>query len=132
MQPRNLSVPLSNAVCDHLVPVLHIDLARYDRRTASVPIIEDFQQVAALIGGDVGKPPIVQDEQFDTRDCLEQPGVAAVPTCQGESVEQPRQAVVEHGAIIAAGLMTECAGEPALAEPGWTSVIMPGVRRSKR
>ena len=45
---------------DHLVPMLHIDLAGYDRAAASVPILEDLQKVAALIGRRVGEPPVVR------------------------------------------------------------------------
>ena len=39
---------------DHLVPMLHIDLAGYDRAPASVPIVEDLEKVAALIGRHIG------------------------------------------------------------------------------
>ena len=45
-----------------------------------------------------------------------------------ERIEQPWQAVVEDGAIVAAGLMAECAGQPTFAEPGLADddqVLMP-------
>jgi hypothetical protein len=41
--------------------------------------------------------------------------VAAVAARQSEIAEQPRRALIEHGAIIAAGLVAERRGEPALA-----------------
>ena len=36
-------------VGEHLVPVLHVDLAGDDRRAAPLPVVEDLQQIAALI-----------------------------------------------------------------------------------
>ena len=48
-------------VGDHLVPVLYIYLAGHDRAAASVPIIEDLQKFAALIGRHIGEPPVVKD-----------------------------------------------------------------------
>ena len=32
---------------------------------AAVAIVDDFEQVAALLGGERGEPPIVEDEQLD-------------------------------------------------------------------
>ena len=36
-------------VGDHLVPVLHVDLAGHDRAAAPLPVVEDFQEIAAMI-----------------------------------------------------------------------------------
>jgi hypothetical protein len=58
--------------------------------------------------------------------------VASVAASKGESVEQPRHAMIEHGAIVAAGLVAERTGEPALARAGRDSVTMPGVWRVRR
>src|SRR3954469_1014231 len=44
----------------------------------------------------------------------------AVATGQGQGLEQPRDAVVEHAPAVAAGLVAEGAGQPTLADPGWT------------
>jgi len=44
--------------------------------------------------------------------------VAAVAARQSEVGEQPRDALIEHGAIVAAGLVAERRGEPALADAG--------------
>ena len=41
-----------------------------------------------------------------------------VAACKRERIEQPRQAVVEDGAIVAAGPVAECTGQPTFAEPG--------------
>ena len=113
---------------DHLVPMLHIDLAGYDRAAASVPIVEDLQEVAALIGRRVGEPPVVKDQELDAREGLKQARVPTVTACKRERIEQPRQAVIEDGAIVAAGLVAECTGQPTFAEPGLADddqVLMP-------
>ena len=34
---------------DHFVPMLHVDLAGDDRAAASLPVVEDLQEIAALI-----------------------------------------------------------------------------------
>ena len=43
-------------VGDHLVPVLDVDLAGDDGRAASVPVVEDLQEIAALIRRQIGEP----------------------------------------------------------------------------
>ncbi|BBB96623.1 hypothetical protein AB7M47_002490 [Bradyrhizobium elkanii] len=44
--------------------------------------------------------------------------MAAVAACERQLVEQTRDALVEHGAIVATGLVAERRGEPALADAG--------------
>ncbi len=44
--------------------------------------------------------------------------MAAVAASQGEIGEQPRDTLIEHGAVVAAGLVTERRGDPALANTG--------------
>jgi hypothetical protein len=47
--------------------------------------------------------------------------VTAIAARQGEIGEEARDALVEHGAIVAAGLVAERGGEPALADAGGTA-----------
>jgi hypothetical protein len=49
---------------------------------------------------------------------LEEPPIAPVAAGERESFEQPRQAMVEDEAIVAAGLVAERAGDPTLADAG--------------
>lgn len=42
--------------------------------------------------------------------------MAAVAARQSEIGEQPRDELIKHGAIVAAGLVAECRSEPALAD----------------
>lgn len=47
---------------DHVVSVIEGNLAGDDRRTLLVSILDDFQEIAALLVGELFRPPIVQDE----------------------------------------------------------------------
>jgi hypothetical protein len=88
---------------DGLMPLLDRQLAGDDGRAAAVAIIDDLEEVASLIGGQTGEPPIVEDEQFDAGDGFEQACMAAVAAREGERVEQPWHPVIEHRAIVSAG-----------------------------
>ena len=99
-----------------LVPVLDRQLAGHDRRAAAVPIVDDLQEVAPLIGRQRGEAPVVEDQQIDAREGLEQPCMPAVAACERQRIEQPWHAMIEHRAIVAAGLVAERAGEPTFAE----------------
>ena len=45
---------------DHLVPVVDGELTGHNRRVAAVTIVDDFEQVAALLGGQRSQPPVVE------------------------------------------------------------------------
>jgi hypothetical protein len=68
---------------------------------------------------------------LNAADGFEQAAIATVTASQGERLEQARNAVILDRTIVAAGFVTEGAGNPALAEPGRDSVTMPGVRGSR-
>ena len=86
--------------------------------TAAVAILEDFQEVVAGAGIEWSEAPVVEDEQIDATERTQETGVAAIAACQGKITEQPRHALIEHGAIVATGLVAERRGEPALADAG--------------
>src|SRR5438105_11558851 len=65
-----------------------------------------------------GKLLVIEDQKFDANDGLEQARMAAVAARQSRGIEQPRHALIEDGAIISAGLVTECAGKPTFADTG--------------
>ena len=118
-------------VADDLVPMFDRKLAGHHGRSAAVPILDDLQEVAALLGGHGSESPIVEDQKLDARQAFEEPSVMAVAACKRERIEEPRHALIEDGAVIPTGLVAERAGKPTLADAGRTSVIMPGVRRLK-
>ncbi len=65
-------------VGDGLMPLLDRELAGHDGRAATVPIINDLQEVASLIRRQIGETPVVKDQQFDPGYGLEQAGMPAV------------------------------------------------------
>ena len=83
-------------VGDDVVPVLYIDLTGEDGGAAAVAVVENFEQIAALFGADVGKSPVIEDEQFDPREGLEQAGMTAVAAGQRECIEEAWDAMIEH------------------------------------
>lgn len=47
--------------------------------------------------------------------------MAAVTARESEVIQQPRNTLIEHRAIVTAGLVAERRGEPALADAGWAA-----------
>ena len=110
---------------DDLVPMIDGELAGHDCRAAAVAIVDDFEQVAALLGGQRCQPPIVEDQKLDTGEALEEAYIASIAACQRKCVEQAWYAIVEHRSIVTACLVSERAGEPALAGAGRARDILP-------
>jgi hypothetical protein len=59
-------------VCDHLVPVLDRQLAGDDGGVAIVPVIDNLQEIVALIESEGREAPIVEDQQIDAREGAQQ------------------------------------------------------------
>ena len=62
--------------------------------------------------------PVIEHQDVHACEAREQAGVAAVGVGQGELLEQPRHAAVEHASAGAAGLMGERAGDESLSGAG--------------
>ena len=105
-------------VADNVVPMFDGDLAGDDGRGATVAIIKDLQQVAPFGRIENRKAPVVEDQELNAADGFEQAAIATVAASQGKRLEQARDAVILDRTIVAAGLVAEGAGNPALAEPG--------------
>ena len=70
---------------DCLVPVIDRQLAGHNCRAAIVPILDNFQDVATLLGRQRGKAPVVQDQQLDARQGLEEPPITPVAACDAKA-----------------------------------------------
>src|SRR5271163_2500580 len=101
------------------------ELTGHDGRAAAVTIVDDFEQVAALLRGQRRQPPVVEDQKLDTGEALEQACIASIAARQRKCVEQAWHAIVEHRSIVTACLVAERAGEPALAGAGRAHGIVP-------
>src|ERR1700733_3179124 len=82
---------------DQIVPAVDGNLAGDDERAFVVAILDDFQQIARLIGRERFGSPVVQDEQLDARQGPQEPGVARIPMGDGQIGEEPGHAGVEDG-----------------------------------
>ena len=79
-----------------------------------VAVLDDFHEVAALIGVETVGSPVVEDEEIGLHEGPEQAGVSAVAAGQFQFGEHPGDAFVEDGEVVAAGLLAERAGEPCI------------------
>src|SRR5947208_11142003 len=112
-------------VSDDLMPFVDRDLAGQDGRAASVAFFEDLVEIAAGTAVERFEAPIVEDQELGTVEAAHDAGVAAVATGQGEIGKELGDAVIEHGAIVATGLVAEGAGKPTLADAGRAREILP-------
>src|SRR5882762_6943145 len=130
---RSVHEAVEDGICDcriddHLVPVIDGELAGHDRGAAAVAIVDDFEQIAALLRGQRRQPPVVEDQKLDTGEALEEAYIPSIAACQRKCVEQAWYAIIEHRTIVTARLVSERAGEPALAGagfPGDQEVVSP-------
>ena len=99
-------------IADHLVPSIDRDLAGDQQRSPIVPIVDDLEQIAALLRIEGFRPPIVDDQQTGAFKRAHQPVQPAFAARLGEISEQARGALVEHRQALAAGLVAERASQP--------------------
>ena len=107
-------------VGDHLVPFTDRDLAGDQQRPAVVAVVNDLEQIAALLGIKRLRPPIIDDQEPDAFERGEQPRQAALAARLGQIAEQAAGAFVEHREALAAGLVAEGTSQPRLADTGRT------------
>ena len=88
-------------------------------------VVDDFQQVAPLLGGERGQTPVIEDENLDAGKALEH--AASIATRQTEAFQHAQHTLIEHRAVVAAGSLPESTGKPGLAGSGRTNVILLGV-----
>src|SRR5690606_38770799 len=105
-------------VADEGVPEMRLVLARDDRRTHGVAILEHFSKIAPLCGLERRRAEVVDDEEVELCELLQQPRVGAVDAREVEIAEESRRACVERAVTGAACLFAERAGQLGLPEPG--------------
>ena len=79
---------------------------------------ENKRLVSRLKFASLRQSAVVEDQQFDPRQALEEPGMTPVAACQGQGIEQPWHSLIEDGTIVAARLMAERTGKPTFARTG--------------
>ncbi len=88
------------------------------QRAAIVAAVDDLEQIAALLGVERLRSPIVDDQQSDAFERGQQTRQAALAARLAQVAEQAAGALVEHRETVATGLVTEGTGEPRLADAG--------------
>ena len=77
-----------------------------------VSVLDDFEQIAAMIGAERGRAAVVDDQHLGLGQRSQQLGVASVAA--GEFAEEPQQVQVQGAVAIAAGTVGERTGKPSL------------------
>src|SRR5258708_38781757 len=65
-------------VADDFVPAIDGQLAGDDDRTSFISVLDDLEQVAALIGVERLRSPVVQNEQIETSDSAQHLGITSI------------------------------------------------------
>lgn len=105
-----------DGVSDGMVPRGRGKLAGDDGRLSAVAVLKLPEQVMASRRLEGWSAPVIQDEHLDLGEAFHSAGDTAIAACKGEIVEQPREAHVGDGALVAAGPVTDGAGEHVLAD----------------
>jgi hypothetical protein len=103
---------------DVIMPLGGRELAGDDGRAASVAIFKDLEQVAPLLVLHRRQAPVVEHEDVHAGEFAQEPGVGAVGTSKAEVVEEPRGATIVGAIAAATGLVSQRAGDEALAGAG--------------
>ena len=110
---------------DQVVPAVDRDLAGDQGGAAAIAVLDDFEHVMTLLGPERLEAPIVEDQQLDAAKGAHQSRIAAIAASEREIAEHPRDALIKDRAVVAAGLLTECASQPAFANTGRAREILP-------
>jgi hypothetical protein len=97
-------------VADDGMPVLDGELAGYDGRSPAVPFFENLQEIVSGLGVERLESPVVEDEELDAAERAGDAGIAAIAAGERQLAEQLGDALIEDGAIVAAGLVAKRAG----------------------
>ena len=109
---RSRMASAKGGFADDVVPLRQRQLAGDQDGGVVVSVLDDFHEIASLIGIEAVGAPIVEDQEIGSGEGPEQAGVAAVGTPHFQFGEHPWDALVENGEVVAAGLLAERAGEP--------------------
>ena len=103
-------------IADDLVPSVDRQLAGDQRRAGAITVLDDFHEVAPLVGREPIWAPVIEDQQIGLGERAEQAREAAVSVRQFEIGKEARHASVMHRIAITAGFLRQCATEPRLAD----------------
>src|ERR1700722_3875352 len=99
------------------MPFVHGKLATEHGRAHVQAVVEDCEEVRAVLRAQPDKTPVVQNQHWRFGEALEEFQVAAVAVGGADFLEQPRHAPVPALQTLPARLMGERARDPSLARP---------------
>src|SRR5258708_5961436 len=108
-----------SGISDNFVPAIDGQLARDDDRTSFISVLDDLEQIAALIGVERLRSPVIKNEQIETSDSTQHPGIAAIGAAECQGREETWHAMVRNCEVVPTSLVAEGASEPALADAAW-------------
>jgi hypothetical protein len=100
----------------------HLGIKQLDRARIfglAVSLFEDFQKIMPGAGVEGLETPIVENEKVGAAERPQEARMTAIAARRGEIFEELWDAMIEDGAIVAAGFMADGASQPAFADAGW-------------
>lgn len=112
-------------VADEIMPTIDGNLAGDQQGALLVAVIDDFEQIPALLGGERLRPPVIDDQQLCAFQGCEHPGQPAFAACRGEVALQNKAVVYDILFKAAAQTVRMIAADPKHlgAETGMIAVL---------
>ena len=83
-------------ISDNFVPAIHGELAGDDDRTSFISVLDDLEQIAALIGVERLRSPVIKNEQIEASDSTQHLGIAAIGATECQGREETWHAMVRN------------------------------------
>jgi hypothetical protein len=87
-----------------------------DCRPALISLLEDFEQVMPGAGVEGLEAEVVEDEQIGAAEGFDETRMTPIAAGERQVLAELWPAMIEDGAVVAAGLLADGAREPALAD----------------
>lgn len=83
-------------ISDNFVPAIDGQLAGDDDRTSFISVLDDLEQIAALIGVERLRSPVIKNEQIEASDSTQHLGIAAIGATECQGREETWHAMVRN------------------------------------
>ena len=97
-------------LADGRMPVVDRELTGHEGGPTPMPIIEQFQQIAAVLVGQGGQAPIIQGHEIRLGESPEQTPIAAIAFGDRELPEEPRESEIQCGEAQPTGQLSQRTG----------------------
>jgi hypothetical protein len=84
-----------------------------------ISVFDDLEQIAALIGVERLRSPVIKNEQIETSDSTQHLGIAAIGAAECQDRKETWHAMLRNCEVVPTSLVAEGASEPALADAAW-------------